>query len=44
MTVIAVSLALLSTLVLLPSLVVGIDSWRDRRRLDAVGDTAGEAT
>lgn len=32
MTVIAVSLALLSTLVLLPSLVVGIDSWRDRRR------------
>jgi hydrophobe/amphiphile efflux-3 (HAE3) family protein len=32
MTVIAMSLALLSTLVLLPSMVVWIDSWRDRRR------------
>jgi hydrophobe/amphiphile efflux-3 (HAE3) family protein len=33
MTVINISLALVSTLVVLPALIVSIDSWRERRRL-----------
>ena len=40
MTVVDVFLALLSTLILLPALVVWIDSWRDRRRLASVGETS----
>jgi hypothetical protein len=34
-TVIDISLALLSTLVLMPALIVSIDSWRERRRLSS---------
>lgn len=33
MTVLAISLALASTLLILPALVVGVDSWQERRRL-----------
>ena len=33
MTVVDVFLALVSTLVLLPSMIVWVDSWRERRRL-----------
>jgi hydrophobe/amphiphile efflux-3 (HAE3) family protein len=39
MTVIDVFLALVSTLILLPPLVVWVDSWREKRRLATVQDT-----
>ncbi|MCK4963463.1 MAG: MMPL family transporter, partial [Dehalococcoidia bacterium] len=38
LTVINVFLALVSTLVVLPTLVVWVDSWRERRRLATVRD------
>ena len=42
LTVINVFLALVSTLVVLPSLIVWVDSWRERRRLATVRDTSDD--
>ena len=42
MTVVNVLLALVSTLVVLPALVVWVDSWREKRRLATVRDTSDD--
>jgi predicted RND superfamily exporter protein len=44
MTVVDISLALVSTLVLLPTLVVWVDSWQDRRRPAAENATEALAS
>jgi len=44
LTVINVSLALVSTLVVLPPLIVWVDSWREKRRFTRAQDTSDRIT